>query len=329
MFNPYKYAFCAVSSRVRLARNLADFPFSSKAGGGANEPIIELVARTLRPLGQFTLIKMSELDALQAEYLKEKYVISPLLMQNRISGGVIVNEDETLSVMINEEDHLRIQCVAGGFDLFGAYENLVFVSNKLAERMKFAFDSDYRYVTACLTNLGTGMRASVMLLLPALTRSGKIKKYISEMKALGLVVRGAFGEGSEPEGCLYQISNEVTLAYDEEEILGMVDFCASKICEAEIAERNERFRNNPLEVEDECMRAYAILKSARLISYEEFLRLYVSASLGGYYGFYNVDVGLLNSLLVNMRPAVLEYVKTPENKQKRDELRAQTLRGVL
>lgn len=329
MYNPGKYAFCAVSSRVRLARNLADFPFASKASGGANAPIIDLVARTLRPLGQFTLIRMSELDALQAEYLKEKYVISPLLMQNRLSGGVIVNEDETLSVMINEEDHLRIQCVAGGFDLFGAYENLVFVSNKLSERMKFAFDRDYRYVTACLTNLGTGMRASVMLLLPALTRSGKIKKYISEMKALGLAVRGAFGEGSDHEGCLYQISNEVTLAYDEEEILGMVDFCASKICEAEIAERNEWLRSNPLEVEDECMRAYALLKSARLMTYAEFLRLYVSVALGGYFGFYNVDERLLNSLLVNMRPAVLEYIKTPENKQKRDEIRAATLRVSL
>lgn len=329
MHNAEKYAFCGVSSRVRLARNLSDFPFPFRACGSGNASIIDLVARTLRPLGKFTVIKMSELDGLQSEYLKDKYVISPLLAENRQTGGVIVNDDESLSVMINEEDHLRIQCVTGGFDLETAYENLVFVSNKLAERMKFAYDSDFRYVTSCMSNLGTGMRASVMLMLPCLTRSGKIKKIISEMKSLGLAVRGAFGEGSEAEGCLYQISNEVTLAYDEAEIIGMVNFCAGRICEVELEERNAAAREHPLETEDECIRAYAILKSCRLLSYAEFLKLYPSVALGGYYGYYDVDPGVLESLLVNMRPSVLEYIKSPENKQKRDEIRAMTVRNAL
>jgi len=322
-----RYEFCAVSSRVRLARNLVDFPFGVQNAG--NAPIVDVVTRTLKPLGDFNLIKINELHGAQAEYLKEKYIVSPLLSKNVATGAVLVSQDETVSVMINEEDHLRLQCVLEGLCVDTAYDNLRFLDRKLSERMMFAYDEDFGYVTACMTNLGTGMRASVMLFLPALTEAGRMDALISEMKDLGLTVRGAFGEGSRPEGCFYQVSNEVTLGYSEEEILKMVSFSAKKLCDLELGERNYALSVAPLKTEDACRRAYGILTNCKILSYSEFAELFTQVGLGAYYGYYPVSMATLNKLFINTRPAILTYLEGVECAEERDALRAEIVSSLL
>lgn len=317
----YELKDVAVSTRVRLARNLSDYPFSGPLAAGNGE-IIEDVIRILKPLGEFNLIRMSELGEGEAECLKEKYIISPLLAENRQTGAVIKSDDERFSVMINEEDHLREQCMLTGLRLEEAYNNLRYIDKKISERMKIAKDESFGYITACMTNIGTGMRASVMLFLPALTESGRIEPLIAEMKDLGLTIRGAYGEGSSAEGRLYQISNEVTLGYSEEEILKIVGFAARKIAELEASERNVIYRENPRKAEDECRRAFGTLANCRILGYDEFAELYVKVRLGSYYGFYSIDVEELDRLFVSMRPAVLAYEERADTAEKRDNIRA-------
>lgn len=321
------YSYCAVSSRVRLARNLIDFPFGPQ--NACNAAIVDLVTRTLRPLGDFNLIRMSELEGAQAGYLKEKYIVSPLLSRNAATGAVVVSEDEAISVMINEEDHLRLQCVLEGLCPDAAYDNLVYLDRKLSERMSFACDRDFGFITACMTNIGTGMRASVMLFLPSLTECGRMPELISEMKGLGLTVRGAFGEGSRPEGCFYQVSNEVTLGYSEQEILRMVSFAARKLCDMELAQRNEVLAASPLAEEDACRRAFGILTNCRLLGYNEFAELFTKVGLGSYYGFFDIDMISLNKLFINMRSAILSFHSGCEDEEQLMRLRAQTVGDYL
>lgn len=321
------YEYCAVSTRVRLARNLADYPFNMNYLG--NGEIVDKVARTLKPLGDFNLIRINELETLQAGYLKEKYIVSPLLAKNAYTGAVIVSADETLSIMINEEDHLRLQCVLGGLCPDVAYDNLKYLSRKLSERMRFAVDGDFGYITACMTNIGTGMRASVMLFLPALTTSGRMQELIAEMKELGLTVRGSFGEGSKPDGCFYQISNEVTLGYSESEILKMVGFAAKKLCEMEYAERNYIANNSPIKTEDACRRAYGVLTNCKILEFEEFSELFAKVGLGSYYGYNDVPPSSLYKLFVNMRTAILKYMEGAETLEDVDVLRARIVSSVL
>lgn len=324
-----RYSDCVVSTRVRLARNLSNYPFSTSPLSQNNLSIIDQVVRTLKPLGQFDLILMNQLEGTQAEYLKDKYIVSPFLAKNVHTGGVVISEDEAFSIMINEEDHLREQCVLEGFCLDEAYDNLRYIDKKLSERMSFARDKDFGYITACMTNLGTGMRASVMLFLPALTSGGKIRALVQEMKELGLTVRGVYGEGSIPEGCFYQVSNEVTLGYSEEEILKMVSFAARKLCDMEIAERNLSYSENPLKTEDACMRAYGILSNCKLLSYDEFAGLFSSLALGSYYGFISLDIHKLYQLFLNMRPAILSYARGAETVDEGEALRAEIVSSVI
>ncbi len=326
--NKNRYSFLAISTRVRLARNLADFPFYGPLSSG-NGCITDLVVRTLKPLGDFNLIRMNELESAQAGYLKEKYIVSPFLASNRDTGAVIISYDETFSVMINEEDHLREQCVLGGFCLEEAYDNLRYLDKKLSERMRFARDADFGYITACLSNLGTGMRASVMLFLPALTDANKMPELIAEMKDLGLTVRGAFGEGSRPEGCLYQVSNEVTLGYSEQEIIKMVSFAARKLCELEVSARTTAISENPLKTEDACRRAYGILTNCKLLGYDEFAELFVKVALGAYYGFFDISEDRLNKLFVNMRADILAYIEQLAEDEDIDRVRAEIVRSML
>lgn len=322
-----KYDYCAVSSRVRLARNLQSFPFG--VGYGGNAEIIDQVTRTLKPLGEFSLIRMNELDPIQAGYLKEKYIVSPFLYKNLNTGAVLLSADESISVMINEEDHLREQCFLTGLCPEACYDNLKYLDRKLSERMRFAYDRDFGYVTACLSNIGTGMRASVMLFLPMLSERGRMPELIAEMKDLGLTVRGSFGEGSRPEGCFYQVSNEVTLGYSEAEILKMVSFASKKLCELEYQERNNAQIQAPLSTEDACRRAYGILSNCKILSYEEFAELFIKVGLGAYYGYYDVSPNRLYKLFVNMRPAILSYIEGAENAEKRDEIRAEIVSTEL
>ena len=197
-------------------------------------------------------------------------------------------------------------------------------------RMPFAKDAKLGYITACLTNIGTGMRASVMLFLPALCESGKMNRLIAAMKnELGLTVRGVFGEGSRADGRLFQISNEITFGYTENEIIRIVNYAAKKLCDMELYERDRAYSLSPLKTEDECCRAWAILTNCRLLNYDEFSELYVKAALGAYYGLNDAPPSLLYNLFVNMRPAALGYREKLFSPEERAEGRAKTVRNIL
>ncbi len=297
---------CVVISRVRLARNLSGTPFYVDNPILAKE-IIGKVDRALKLTEQFRLYKAVDLTALELEAMKERHLISNNLIDNKLCGAALINEDESVSVMINEEDVLREQCFLKGLSLNEAYKRIQIIDDELNKNLNLAFDDKFGYLTACPTNLGTGLRASVMMFLPALTEGGKIKSLIKEVKKLGLTVRGAYGEGSEAEGFTYQISNEVTLGVSEYDILREVEKTVDKIRQAE---RDEMIRlytgKNELATMDKVLKSYGLLTHSVLLDYTEFLRHISWVKLGAILNVLPIDdVYKLDKLIIAVRPANL------------------------
>lgn len=294
-----------VSTRIRLARNLEGYPFPShlKDEHKAKE-IIRCVSAGLNRLDEFKLYYMSDIPEDTAGFLMENHLISPALIKNSRYSAALINNRENLSIMINEEDHLREQCIVKGLDLKLAYDTMSEVDAKIGKSIKFAYDEQFGYLTACPTNLGTGLRASVMLFLPALTINGVMPKVIKNMSALGLTVRGVFGEGSEAEGYMYQISNEVTLGVTEEEILSEVEQVVKKLTEIEASERVKLLNGpNALDVKDKCLRSYGIITNCAKLSTGELVQYSANVKLGACLGFINVpDVSVIDDLVVKLRP---------------------------
>ena len=207
-----------VSTRVRLARNFADYPFPNRLTDvGQAREIVRLLAAELNHTDTFDVYYMSSVSAEKAAFLKERHLISQDLINNRRISAALVSRDESISVMINEEDHVREQYFLNEFNLKKVYERISGIDDIISESIPFAYDEALGYLTACPTNLGTGLRASVMLFLPGLTRRSVMRKLMPYLTRLGLTVRGAFGEGSGTEGELYQVSNEITLGRSEDE----------------------------------------------------------------------------------------------------------------
>jgi len=294
-----------VSTRVRLARNLEGFPFPShiKDEKQAKE-IIRLVSSGLSRLDEFRLQYMDEISDEQAVCLMENHLISPKLIKNKRYSAALINREESVSIMINEEDHLREQSIVRGLDLKLAYDTMSEIDNHIASSMKFAYDEQFGFLTACPTNLGTGLRASVMQFLPALTMNGLMPKLIRSINRLGLTVRGMYGEGSDAEGFLYQISNEVTLGVTEDEILNQVGEVVKKVCALEQTERkNLKNGSRALEIEDECRRAYGIITNCAKISTNEFVKLASKVKLGACLGYIDLtDISEIDNIIVKMRP---------------------------
>ncbi len=295
-----------ISTRVRLARNLEGYPFPShlKDDKKAKE-IIRLVSSALSRLHEFKLYYMDKTDGEQALSMKENHLISQNLIDNSRYSAALIDADGNISVMINEEDHLREQCIVKGLDLTFAYETMSEIDASISNNMKFAFDEQFGYLTACPTNLGTGLRASVMLFLPALTISGLMNKVIRSISRLGLTVRGVFGEGSRAEGYAYQISNEVTLGVTEEDILAQVEEVVNKVCALEAAERSA-LKTGPsaLEIGDDCLRSYGILTHCAKLSTEELIKYTANVKLGVCLGVLKLDdMSLIDDWVVKMRPS--------------------------
>lgn len=301
-----------VSTRVRLARNLEGYPFPShlKDEKQAKE-IIRLVSSGLSRVDgfnspdEFRLYYMDGISEEEAISLKENHLISPNLIRNKKYSAALINSDKSISIMINEEDHLREQCIVKGLDLRLAYNAMSKIDGRISSSMKFAFDEQLGYLTACPTNLGTGLRASVMFFLPALTLSGILPKVIRSISRLGHTVRGIYGEGSEAEGYMYQISNEVTLGVSEEDILSSVEDVVKKICALEENERNNlKSGASALDLRDECMRSYGILTNCARLTTGELIKLAANVKLGACLGFIGLeDVSLIDDMVVKMRPS--------------------------
>lgn len=297
---------CVVSTRVRLARNLEGYPFPSHLTDEKQaREIIRLVASGLSRLDEFKLYYMSSIDADKRAALKENHLISPNLIKGSRNSAALINGEENVSIMINEEDHLREQCIVKGLDLRLAYDTMSEIDSCISKSMKFAYDEQFGFLTACPTNLGTGLRASVMLFLPALSLRDVMPRVLRSISRLGLTVRGIYGEGSDAEGYMYQISNEVTLGVTEEEILSQVEEVVEKICALEIAERNNlKTGASALEVKDECLRSYGILTNCACLTTNELIKLSANVKLGACLGYIDIDdVSAVDGLVVKMRPS--------------------------
>ena len=322
-----------VSTRVRLARNLEGYPFPSHLSGEKQaKEIIRLVSSALCRLDEFKLYYMVNISEEQSVCLMENHLISPKLIKNKRYSAALINREESVSIMINEEDHLREQCIVKGLDLNLAYDTMCEIDSRIASSMQFAFDEQLGFLTACPTNLGTGLRASVMLFLPALTINNVMPRVIRSISRLGLTVRGVYGEGSDAEGYMYQISNEVTLGVTEEEILSQVKEVVEKICQLEEAERRN-LKSGPLalEIQDECLRAYGILTNCAKISTREFVQLSAKVKLGACLEYINIpDVSIIDDLVVELSPSnITEAAGRQLTPLERDVYRAQRCAKAL
>lgn len=325
LLNPDLYSGNIIMSRVRLARNLRDMPFTLDPVSARE--VVKKVNRALVKTDTFNLYYVSNLDDVTLEAMKERHLISSNLIENRECGAALVNTDESLSIMINEEDVIREQCFMKGLRISEAYKRLDGIDDELAKNLDIAFDEDFGYLTACPTNLGTGMRASVMLFLPALTESGRIKSLIGEVAELGLTFRGLYGEGSGAEGCMYQLSNEITLGISEYDIIKSVEETVLSVCKLEREAEEKLYVKKELVTMDRAKKAYGILTNSVLLSYGEFLSLVARVKLGAILGMINIsDVEAIDDLIVSVRPASLcrQYGR-PLSDTDRDLFRAEVV----
>ena len=243
---------------------------------------------------------------------------------------MIVVKDNGVSIMINEEDHIRAQCVLRGYGLKKAYERILEFDNQLDKDAKVAFDSRLGYLTACPTNLGTAMRASVMMFLPALTHSGQMPRLITAIQKAGLTVRGVYGEGSSSMGYMYQISNQISIGMTEQMIINSVEEVVNTLCEKELQTRKKWYQADGVLLEDKVMRAYGVLKYARRMSSKEFMEHMSNVKLGVSLGILDIEFELLNTLTELAQPANLcHYGGRMLNGEERDELRAQLVRDKI
>lgn len=312
MLAPGPEADVVVSSRVRLARNLVDLPFTNKATEGEAKEVFGRVKGAIEGTQNFPLkvIDLTELSEIDRTVLVEKYLISP---QHAITGsykGVAFSEDEVISVMINEEDHIRAQVIYPGFQVEEAYRVMNQLDNALESRLDFAFSEKFGYLTACPTNVGTGMRASIMVHLPGLRLSNRIQPMLQGVNQLGLTVRGLFGEGSEAKGDLYQISNQVSLGRTEEEIIDSLKRVVEQVIQQERHLREQLLEEHQDELTDRIMRSYGLLMYAHKMSGDESVRLLSDVKLGIDLGILkNVNPSILTELMVLTRSGYLQKIE--------------------
>ncbi|WP_420830597.1 protein arginine kinase [Cohnella algarum] len=325
-----------LSSRVRIARNLRNYPFPLFATSEQSEKAMEQLlgiaeSGRLNGVDSFQTIRLSELTELEKLVLVEKHLISPMLANESRNGALILSNTEDVSIMVNEEDHLRIQCLYPGFQIPEAWDFSSKIDDLFEEGVDYAFDEKHGYLTSCPTNVGTGIRASVMMHLPALVLTGQINRILTAVTQVGLAVRGLYGEGSEATGNLFQVSNQITLGQSEQEIVENLHAVAKQIIGHEKAARGKLLNENRIRVEDRVKRSYGILTHATVIDSKEASQRLSDIRLGVHLGILpELDPTSLNELIVSTQPGFLQqaYGDTliPE---RRDIARAEMIRTKL
>ncbi len=292
-----------VSSRVRLARNYEDLPFKPRMSAAQADQCIERTLGALRTAPQtYRYLAMRGTEEVERQVLVEGHLISPDLMADVENGAVLIRDDGAVSVMMNEEDHLRIQAFTDGEDLASAALAAYQVEDALQGSLKFAFDSQWGYLTACPTNTGTGMRASVMLHLPMLTALKQMGKVTQLAAKLGLTIRGIYGEGSEAQGNLYQLSNQVTLGRTEEDILAAVAAVARQMAGMEEEFRNKAYQKDSAAFEDQIWRSLGIAQNARRMGIKEFMLHFSNLRMGAAMGLLPLTTEVCDRLLTTCQP---------------------------
>lgn len=319
-----------ISSRIRLARNIKGIPFTGRMTVEQKKAVctkVKEVASAI-PGYKFDYIDMENVTAIQAGSMVEEHLISVEFANNREGEGLLLDRKHNVSVMINEEDHLRIQVLGRGEKLATLYETASELDDALDEKLHFAFSEKLGYLTHCPTNLGTGLRASVMMHLPALHESGLINKIINTVSQVGLTVRGMYGEGSEPAGCVYQVSNQITLGISEKDTIERLEDIVRQIARNEAALREKMLEN--ISIEDRVFRSYGIAREARIMSSQEFMKLMSDIRLGIEGGLLNLDTKVLDELCIKVQPYTLMlYGGEGMEIRQRDIKRAEIVRDKL
>lgn len=325
-----------ISSRIRLARNISRLPFPMLATDAQAKEVVSKVGEAaeiqeFNEMGNFALIHMDRLTDLQKRVLVEKHLISPNLAEKSQYGAVLLKDNESVSIMLNEEDHIRIQCLFPGFQLKEAWELASRIDDIFEQKVEYAFDEKRGYLTSCPTNVGTGIRASVMMHLPALVMTQQINRILSAINQVGLAVRGIYGEGSEALGNLFQISNQITLGQSEEEIIENLHSVVGQIMTQEKAARQSLMENQRLKLEDRINRSLGTLAYARIIDSNEAMQKLSDIRLGIDLGIIQgVSAKILNELMVMTQPGFLQqYSEQRLSPAQRDERRAKLIRERL
>ena len=326
-----------LSSRARLARNLESIPFPHRASAEVLAGVVSQLRSSVPDLSsqdgnQYLFVELDQLESLERNVLVEKHIISPDHIQEPAHRALIVRDDAAVAIMVNEEDHLRIQCMVPGLNLPQTLEMANKVDDILEGRQTFAFHEQAGYLTACPTNVGTGLRASVMIHLPALALTKQMNRIIGAVTQIGLAVRGLYGEGTEAVGNIFQISNQLTLGQNEQEIIENLQTVVKQVVDQERSARNALMGEAQTTLADRLWRAYGVLRYARSISSQEALSLLSEVRLG-------IDLKLIqeapseifNELLVVTRPNFLQKMaRIPEfHNGERDILRAEVIRKQL
>ena len=319
----------AKSTRIRFARNIAGFPFKLKTKE-MKEALENKIKDNLYGIGYgLKFFKLKDMDDITKMSLVEKNIISPEFVSNK-DGSILINDEENICIMIGEEDHLRIQVFNYGLDLENTLNLAIELDEKINETLGYAISKKYGYLTACPTNVGTGLRASVMLHLPALEHTGNVRNILNSVSNFGISIRGIYGENSKSTGDMYQISNRQTLGITEKEIIDRVKVIAEKIMEQERKAR-KMLADNKIEFEDMIYRSYGILSNCRKISSKETRELLSNIKLG-------VDLGILDELTdlqvqklyLYTKPANLQkYLGEQYDSYERDIKRAEVIKQIL
>ncbi len=299
-----------ISSRIRLARNIKATPFpniiSNEEGRNLVTSIEDAFFSSDSMKENYNCVHLWEMDKVSNISFLEKHLISKKLIENSNKSAFISDKDETVSIMINEEDHIRLQCISSGGDLKDIWSYCEKLDDYLEEKMEYAFDEKLGYLTACPTNLGTGLRASVMMHLPALTFNNEMSGVLNALTQVGMTIRGLYGEGSGAYSNLYQISNQLTLGINEKDILSNLKAVVNQLITQEHLSREQTLKKYNYEIEDKIYRSLGILRYAVTIDIKECLKLLSNVRMGVEMGIIkDVSKGVLNDILVNTQPATL------------------------
>lgn len=332
--NSDEYNDVVVSTRIRVARNLDRSTFPPLASEEESEEVLGKVEKAMESLfkeKEYNLYKLSDLEKRERIRYMEDHLISPGLVEKDNRGSFFLRNDEKVTIMINEEDHIRLQVLLPGFNLTQGWELCSQIDDVLESKLDFSYHREYGYLTSCSTNTGTGLRASVMLHLPSMTATGNINSITNALKKAGLTIRGIYGEGSEAVGDLYQVSNQLTLGESENETIEKLNRVVYQLIKREKNTRNFLLEKRHIDFEDRIFRAMGLLSNARVISSKEALKNLSIVKLG-------FDTGVLNdlkadqliNLMISIRPGNIQSIEDKVmDKDERDIKRANILRDYF
>lgn len=321
-----------ISTRIRLARNIKDIKFVNKYSKEDAKKVIEIMKQSIPNIGYgLKVIELENLDDITKLSLVEKHIISPdnALNKNKM-GAIAINEEENICIMINEEDHLRIQILSSGLELANSLNLAIEIDKKIEEAVGYAFNDKYGFLTSCPTNVGTGLRASVMVHLPALTKTGNIRKILEVVNGFDMNIRGVYGEGTNMQGNMYQISNKQTLGISEEETIKNIKIITEKIIEQERLARKILAKDN-INLEDRVYRAFGIISNCKKINSKECNNLLSEIRLGTDLGIIKELTDLkVNKLDIYTKPATMQkYLGQVYDSNDRDIKRAEIIKQII